>query len=110
MIAPQIHSNPQIVEVVGPKHIDPPCPLGGFYDNTNRKVLPGNAEQPVASLTHEGTDGSEQLRKAVAVCRATFGTPASPAFLFHPLNITRGISITFNLPGRGQGESFLLSL
>jgi hypothetical protein len=58
MVAPQIHSHPKIVKIVGSKHIDLPLSLRCFDDNAYRKILPGDAEKSFASLPDYSSHGS----------------------------------------------------
>jgi hypothetical protein len=81
----QVHSHPEVVKVIMPKHIDLAVPLGVFHDYTNGKILPRYSQQSFPSLADDRTEGSEQLGDAVPVCRAAFSTAVALAFMFHQI-------------------------
>ena len=58
----QIHSDPEIVQIIRPKDVYFFMPMRRFNHHADRKFLPGDAQQAVAPLAYKIAYGSEQLR------------------------------------------------
>ena len=58
----QVHSDPEIVQVIRPEHFDFFSPLRCFEDDADRKFVPSDAQQPFASLAEKVAQRPKQLR------------------------------------------------
>src|SRR5262249_56109308 len=100
IVAPQIHSHPKIVNIVRSKHIDLALSLRRFNDNTDRKILPGNAEESFTPLPNPGAHRTHQLGESVPIRHASFSAAVTSAFLSHALDIAESVSTALRQQGR----------
>jgi hypothetical protein len=83
MIAPKVHSHPEVVEIVRSKNIDLFSTLRRFDDDADGQLLPGDAQKPFTPPAHEISHCAQQLRQSVAV--GSVALPSASGALL-PLN------------------------
>jgi hypothetical protein len=72
-----------------PKDVELTLPPGCFDDDADRPILPRNREQFLTSLVDYGSQGSQQLRKAVTIRDRAPGLPSCFAGVIDSLDVGR---------------------